>query len=207
MLVSKHAQRKRSKHRRGLNDRGVVPLEETKQQVGIAMTRTALLHLAFSRTLIEELGEERGKELILRAIMEYGRCVGERVKRGLPDLPKYGVIGREESDGSGNKGSENYKAYDCVFARTFKEYGELDVGSIYCYVDSAKSMAADSKQKLIHRDCAACGDDYCTFETLATSEQERIDFSNKSDNWKHVDHDWRKGFGQRARCSKPAADI
>jgi predicted hydrocarbon binding protein len=182
-----------------LNDREVVLLEEAKQQVRIAMTRTALLHLAFSRTLIEEFGEQRGKELVLRAIMEYGRRVGERVKRGLPDLPKYGVIGREESDGSGDKWSENYKAYDCVFATTFKEYGQLDVGSLYCYVDPAKSMAADSNQKLIHRDCAACGDDYCTFETLPTSEQERVDFASKRDDWKRVDPRLAEGVRPKSR--------
>jgi hypothetical protein len=30
-------------------------------------------------------------------------------------------------------------------------------------------MARDRSQKLIHRDCAACGDDFCTFEVLPTT--------------------------------------
>jgi predicted hydrocarbon binding protein len=185
------------KHRRASYGKDVVPLEEAKQQVRIALTRAALLHLAFSRTLVEQLGEQRGKELALRAIMEYGRHVGERVKRGLPDLPKYGVIGREEGSGIGNKWFENYKAYDCVFASIFKEYGELDLGPLYCYVDAAKSMAADSSHKLIHRDCAACGDDYCTFEVLPTTEQERIDFTSKRSDWKHIDPRLAEGMRQR----------
>jgi predicted hydrocarbon binding protein len=165
----------------------IVTLEEAKEQVGIALTRAALLHLAFSRTLVEEFGEQKGKELVLRAIIEYGRRVGERVKRGLPDAPKYGVIGTEVLGGSGDKWFENYKAYDCVFARTFKEYGELDLGYLYCYVDAAKTMAADPSQKLIHRDCAAAGDGFCTFDVVPSTEQERSDFSNKHDDWKHVD--------------------
>ena len=174
-----------------------VSLKEAKEQVGIALTRAALLHLAFSRTLLDEFGEERGRELVVRAIMEYGRRVGDRIKRGLPDLPKYGVIEREELRPGGDKSYDNYKAYDCVFAKTFKEYGELPIGSLYCYVDAAKSMAVDPSQKLIHRECAACGDDCCTFEVLPTTEQERIDFMYKQSRWKQVDPRLAEGVRQR----------
>jgi hypothetical protein len=37
----------------------IVTLEEAKEQVGIALTRAALLHLSFSRTLVEEFGEQK----------------------------------------------------------------------------------------------------------------------------------------------------
>ena len=189
--------RKKRSVRKSLRAKRSVPLEEAKEQVSIALTRAALLHLAFSKILVEELGEQKGKELVLRAIMEYGRRVGERIKRGLSDLPKYGVIGTEELGESGDKWFENYKAYDCVFARTFKEYGELDVGYLYCYVDPAKTMTADPGQKLIHRDCAACGDDFCTFEVLPTTEKERIDFTSKRGDWKHVDPRLAEGVKRR----------
>jgi len=155
----------------------VVPLKEAREQVEIAITRAALLHLAFSRILVDELGEEKGKELILKSIMEYGRRVGERIKRGLPDLPKYGV----------NGGWKDGKVYDCVFANIFREYGELDLGCFYCYVDPAKSMAADPASKFIHKDCAACGDDFCTFDKTSTTEKERKDFVSKNKDWKDVD--------------------
>jgi hypothetical protein len=180
-----------------VHDKDLVSLEEAKQQVGIALTRAALLHLSFSRTLVEEFGEHKGKELVLRAIMEYGRRVGERVKRGLPDTPKYGILGSEMPGGSGDKWFENYKAYDCVFARTFKEYGELDLGCLYCYVDPAKTMTQDPGQKLIHRDCAACGDDCCTFQVLPTTEQERRDFSSRRNDWRHVDPRLAEGVRHR----------
>ena len=186
-MVPKRSARKRSRGKRGVYGEDAVTLEEAKEQVGIALTRAALLHLSFSRTLVEEFGEQKGKELVLRAIMEYGRRVGERVKRGLPDVPKYGIFGTEVMGGSGDKWFENYKVYDCVFARIFKEYGELDLGCLYCYVDPAKTMTQDPSQKLIHRNCAACGDDSCTFEVLPTTEQERSDFIGKCSDWKHVD--------------------
>ena len=167
----------------------IIPLSEAKEQVAIACTRIALLHLAFSKILVEELGVEKGKELILKSIMEYGKRVGERIKRGLPDLPKYGIIGKQ-LDG---------KFYDCIFAKTFREYGELNLGCIYCYIDAAKYMAQDPTHKLVHGYCAACGDEYCTFITAATTKKERSDFKFKKLNWKSVDQRLAQGFDGRKK--------
>jgi hypothetical protein len=154
-----------------------VSLEEATREVEVAITRLALLHLSFSKTLIEELGEKKGKELTIKSILEYGKRVGERIKRGLPDLPNYGVHGEWKDE----------KLYDCVLAKTFHEYGEEDVGCLYCYVDPAKSMAVNQKNKIIHKNCAACGDDYCTFEQLPTTKKERADFKNMERDWRSVD--------------------
>jgi hypothetical protein len=41
---------------------GFVPREEASHEVEVAMTRLALLHLSFSKTLIEEFGMEKGRE-------------------------------------------------------------------------------------------------------------------------------------------------
>lgn len=157
--------------------KNLVSLDEAEHEVEIAITRLALLHLAFSKTLIKELGEEKGRELILKSIMEYGKRVGERIKRGQPDLPKYGV----------HKEKKGERVYGCVLAKIFREYGEEDIGSLYCYVDPAKSMTVDPEIKLIHNDCAACGDDYCTFAKKPTTEKERADFENMNEEWKNVD--------------------
>ena len=157
----------------------IVPLKEAKEQVETAITRIALLHLAFSKTLLEEFGADRGKELITRSILRYGRLVGDRMKRGLPDYPtaKYGAYVERE----------NGRIYDCILARIFRENKELDLGRLYCYVDPAKIMTVDPNMKQIHGDCAACGDEYCTFAELATTEKERKDFMNASVDWKYVD--------------------
>jgi hypothetical protein len=155
---------------------GFVPLAEASHEVEVAMTRLALLHLSFSNILIEEFGLEKGRELIVRSIMEYGERIGERTKRGLPDLPKYGVCRM--------KGG---KAYDCVLAKVFHEYDEEDIGSLYCYIDPAKTMAKDPCHKLVHKECAACGDDHCSYESMPTTEKERNDFKLKKAAWMEVD--------------------
>ncbi len=54
-----------------------VPLEEAREQVRKVCARLGLLHIAFARTLVDELGEKKGKELILKAIKDYGTKVGE----------------------------------------------------------------------------------------------------------------------------------
>jgi hypothetical protein len=154
-----------------------VPLKEAVREVEVAMSRVALLHLSFSKVLVDEFGEEKGKKLIVRSILEYGKRIGERTKRGCQDLPSYGVVGRFEDN----------KAYDCVLAKIFREYGEEDLGCLYCYVDAAKSMAVDPTGKIIHKTCAACRDDYCTFERKHTTAKERRDFKEKSSDWKSVD--------------------
>jgi hypothetical protein len=166
-----------------------VPKKEAMREVEVAIARLALLHLSFSKTLVEEFGEERGKEVIIKSIMEYGRRIGEGVKRGLRDLPKYGV----------HRKCEAGRIYGCVLARVFKEYGAEDLGCLYCYVDPAKSMATNLSQKLIHTTCTACGDDYCTFEMVPTSEKEREDFKNRSKDWKDVDPRIAEGSGPKNR--------
>jgi hypothetical protein len=167
--------------------KNLVSLEEAAGEVELAMTRLALLHLAFSKTLVRELGDERGKQLIIESILEYGKRVGERIKRGLPDLPRYGIY-RRYTDG---------RIYDCVLARTFREYGEEDLGCLYCYVDAAKTMAVDPNRKLVHKDCAACGDDYCTFQETSTSAKERVDFENMAVGWRKVDRRLAEGHGSK----------
>ncbi|UCH02938.1 MAG: hypothetical protein JSV20_03930, partial [Candidatus Bathyarchaeota archaeon] len=79
------------------------------------------------------------------------------------------------------------KVFGCVLAEVFQEYGEEDVGCLYCYVDAAKSMATNPKRKLIHGECAACGDEYCSFKVAPTTEKEQHDFKNRGKEWKYVD--------------------
>lgn len=152
-------------------------MDEATREVEVAITRVALLHLSFASTLVKDLGEERGRELILKSIMEYGRRIGERTKRGAQSLPKFGVY----------RGSRDGKIYDCIFSKVFHEYGEEDLGCLYCYVDAAQSMGADPKNKLVHKECAACGDDFCTFELVKTTDKEKKDFASMNVDWRLVD--------------------
>ncbi len=97
-------------------------------------------------------------------------------ERGLPDLPKYGVCHMRDG-----------MAYDCILAKVFHEYGEEGIGCLYCYIDPAKTMARDPYHKLVHKECAACGDGRCSYQSLPTTEKERTDFKLKRAAWMEVD--------------------
>ena len=162
----------------------VVSLKEAKKEVGVAITRLALMHLAYSKTLIEELGDKHGEEIIIRSILEYGRRISEIVKQGEQDLPSYGVYSGEVYQDDEGK----YNVTGCNLARIFKQFNELDLGRYYCYVDPAKSMASDLEKKLVHTSCEARGDSRCTLEFLTTTKEDRESFSlNDISRWKHSD--------------------
>jgi hypothetical protein len=162
----------------------MVLLEEAKKEVGVAITRLALMHLSYSKTLIEELGDKRGEEIIIRSILEYGRRIAEIVKQGGQDLPSYGVYSGEAYQD--DKGRYNVKG--CNLAKIFQKNDELNLGRYYCYVDPAKSMASDLGKKLIHTSCEARGDGRCTLEFLTTTKEDRDSFSSNDINrWKYSD--------------------
>ena len=184
-----------------INSEEKVPLEEAIEQVQIAMVRLALMHLSFSRILVNEFGEEKGKELVIRSIMEYGKRVADRSKKGFPDLSNYGVHGKYIYEGKEyldvrnllrqHKSEEidlsKLEIHDCILAQIFKENSEEDLGKLYCYIDAAKSMASDSESKAIHTKCVLCGDEYCQIKSEKTTSKERNDFEKSSYEWKDVD--------------------
>jgi hypothetical protein len=179
-----------------------ISIEEAKRQVEVTAQRIGLLHLSFAKTLVEELGEERGKQLILKAIKDYGKRCGERVRKGViaqgldlipenygageaRDLPKFGMHERIEMIEM--EGEKRVRAYGCVMAKIWREYGEDRLGRLYCYVDPAKYMAFNPKFKLIHLKALPDGDDYCELIVRPTSEKEREDFSAEDKDWAYID--------------------
>ena len=174
-----------------------VPLDEAMEQVRTVGIRLALMHLAYARTLVEEHGMEKGRDLIIKAMMAYGKLVGERNKSGQQDLPWYGfhdkyaykeetyLDTREESTDDFDHAF--FKVYGCVLAKIFLEYDEPELGALYCYVDAAKSMAVNPDFKLIHTACEVCGDEFCAFDSVPTTEEERNDFQNQDPSWKKTD--------------------
>jgi hypothetical protein len=152
-----------------------VPLREAENEVKVVTVRLALLHLAYSKTLVEEFGWEKGKHLILDSIKRYGEYVAERTKKNYQGLPKYGFWERREG-----------RPDLCELGKIMVEMGEPELGSLYCLIDPAKTMAADPGKKMIHTKCMILGDDECGFVTIPTSEGERKDFEEDRD-WTHVD--------------------
>jgi hypothetical protein len=180
------------------NQEELVSLEDAKEQVKKVCARLALLHLSFSRTLVEEFGEQKGKELILKAIKHYGIMVGNKAKEKANDarlnnspnnykgdLPDYGMHDRVESTGSGEE--KRTKAYGCVMGEVWKELGEDKLGRLYCYVDPAKYMAFNPYFKLVHIKAITDGDDYCEFVVRPTTKKEREDFSDNDRDWSYID--------------------
>jgi hypothetical protein len=174
-----------------------VSLHEAMEQVRIVGVRLAMLHLAYARLLVKEHGHEKGQDMIIKAMMEYGKMVGQRNKSGRQDLPVYGfhdkyVHGEETFVDTRDQPQEEFdfsafKVYGCILAKTFLELGEPELGALYCYVDPAKSMAVDPSSKLVHTACELCGDEYCAFETVLTTDDERADFERNNARWKKVD--------------------
>ena len=153
----------------------MVPLSEAENEVKVVTQRLAFLHLAYSKTLIEEYGWERGKQLVLDSIKRYGEYVADRTKKGHQGLPKYGFWERREG-----------RPDLCELGKIMIEVGEPELGALYCLIDPAKTMAADPGKKMIHIRCMILGDDGCGFATVPTSEGERRDFEENRD-WAHVD--------------------
>ena len=177
-----------------------VSLSVAAKQVEVTSQRLALLHLAYARTIINELGEEKGKKLVLKAIKDYGERVGEQARRkvaalGLPttpenygkasDLPEYGMHrGKEKVVVDGE---ERTRAYGCVMGELWMEEGEAELGRLYCYVDAAKYMAYNPDFKLYHTKALPDGDGFCELCVRPTTDQEKRDFANPDGEWSYID--------------------
>lgn len=178
--------------------KNAVDLNEAKEQVRKVCKRLALLHLSYAKVIIDELGEVEGKNLVLKAIKDYGIRIGENVKETVhakgsnndpenytEDLPSYGMHDKMEKVNLNNE--EYIRAYGCVMGKYWKELGENEIGRYYCYVDPAKYMAFNPDFKLIHTKTIPDGDEYCEFKIKHTTEQERDDFFKKDKDWSYID--------------------
>ena len=179
-------------------EKEMVTLDDAVEQGQKIAARLALLHLGFSKVLIEELGQEMAEKLIIKSIIKYGKLINTLQKQD--NLPAYGLYDKQSYNDKEyidmrkpplKKGEKfdftNIKIYGCVLAKTFKKMGEEELGRLYCYIDAAKSMAENIDTKLIHTDCALCNDDYCSFKVIPTSEIEKENFKNSNKAWKAVD--------------------
>lgn len=149
----------------------VILKEEAIAQVKSMITRAALIHYAFTQTLIDELGKKKGKELARKAIHLYGERVGKMVKertlaKGLPllaenfqdDLPALGWEDREWVEVEGEKRA---RIHTCHLAQVWQELGVPEIGRIYCFVDQAKYDAYNAKLECIHTQNVLDGGPYC----------------------------------------------
>jgi hypothetical protein len=180
-----------------MESKELVPLEEAGEQVARVCRRLALLHLAFAETLCEELGAEKGKQMALKAIKNYGHKVGREVKkavkaRGLDntpanyreDLPRFGMYDKWETVEV--NGEKRTRIHGCVMGQEWKRLGADELGRLYCYIDPAKYIAFNPDYKLIHTKAVPAGDPYCELTLRSTTEKEREDFAADKD-WTYLD--------------------
>jgi hypothetical protein len=176
----------------------MVPLSEASEQVKKIFIRLGMLHLSYAETLVNELGEKKGKELILKSIKDYGTRVGEKVKSRvaasglnnnplnyIEDLPLYGMSDSYESVEV--CGEKRVRVHGCVIADMWRKLGKDKLGRLYCYVDLVKYMAFNPDYKQIHLKAIPDGDQYCEFAIRSTNEQERKDFADKDKDWSYID--------------------
>ncbi len=175
-----------------------ISLRDAEEQVRKVCYRLGLLHACFARTLSDELGDERAREIILKAIKDYSIQVGRQVKARVVaqgkgnspenydgDLPSYGM--HDTTEWVEVDGEKRLRMRGCVMGKLWREMGEGGLGRLYCYVDIAKYMAFNPRYKLVHLKTLPDGDDYCEFAIRPTTRQERADFKNKDVDWSYID--------------------
>jgi predicted ArsR family transcriptional regulator len=144
--------------------------EEALVQVRLALRRAALIYHYFAKTLIDELGEDRGRELILKAVNAYGEHIGKASRRraqekGLAlspqnyqeDLPKMAW----EAEPVTVDGEDRTRVHHCPLAAEWLAMGESRNARLYCFVDQAKMAAFNPEFEYIHLKNMLDGDPYC----------------------------------------------
>ena len=151
-------------------EKEMVSKEVASRQVLSMVNRLALLHHAFTKTLIAELGEKKGTEVILKAIRLYGEKVGKSVRektlaKGLKllqenyqeDLPLFGW----SIQGVQVEGEQRARVLECHLAKAWKDLGAPELGRLYCYMDQAKYEAYNPELECVHIKNVLDGDAYC----------------------------------------------
>lgn len=185
-----------------IDNKQTVTKKEAAEEVEMTAKRIALLHLAFAKTLVQELGDQEGKRIVLKAIKYYGKLIGKEMRKNIiaqgletapenfgrgmsRDLPKYGMNTSHETFKT--EGRKRNRTFGCVLGKLWREYDEEELGRLYCYVDLAKSMYYNPYFKLIHTRCMPEGnDEVCEFDILPTTEKEREAFF-KDESWEKLD--------------------
>jgi hypothetical protein len=158
----------------------VVAMDEARQAVQDMARRVGLLHICYARTLVDELGEEKGRELIGRAIWDYGTRIGQRTRervmaQGLePTVENFNQgsdlspIGFEQRK-IVVEGEERHQSLGCALADVWQEYGEEALGGLYCLVDPAKMQAYDPEWTMVHTKKIPNGDECCEIAVRPTT--------------------------------------
>lgn len=165
--------------------------EDAKKQVLAMAQRCAMIFQAFSEVLVEEIGEEKGKDLIQRAITLYGNRCGEKVKEKVRqkgysltaknydkvlDVPTLGWEGKKIKDLQ-NEWERISEVTFCPLAEYWINEDFASIGRMYCYVDQAKFTSYNQELECVHLENVLDGDKRCLIAVRKKKALE-IDESN-----------------------------
>jgi nitroreductase len=144
--------------------------KEAHENVQRALRRGALIYHYFCETLAKEFGQERGRELIRKAVGAYGERIGQDARKkaqekGLALSPE-----NFESDLPDDAwktevvvvdGEERVRVYYCPLASEWLTWGDPEMARLYCYVDQAKMEGFNPEYEYIHVKNLLDGDPFC----------------------------------------------
>lgn len=177
-----------------------IPLQQAEAEVALAVERVALLHLAYAEMLVDEFGEARGKELVVKAIRRYGEKIAAKARQGaqaqgLPLEPEHYTAGgpnwpsigaADAVDQADVEGETRTIIRGCGLAKAWREQDGEELGRLYCLVDAAKMIAYNPAYKVIHLQAEPDGDPCCELVLRETTQREREDFARGLD-WSYLD--------------------
>ena len=147
-----------------------IPKEDVLRQIGLALRRIALIYHHFAKTLVDELGEERGMALIGKAVEAYGSQIGREARRKADtrslaptpvnlesDLPMFAWEMEEVSV----DGEDRVRIHRCPLAEEWLRLGDKKRARLYCFVDQAKMRAFNPDYEYVHTKNVLDGDPYC----------------------------------------------
>jgi nitroreductase len=147
-----------------------IPVKESLRQIRLALRRAALIYHYFSDTLIKEFGEERGRELIRKAVDAYGERIGEEARqKALKRGKKLGLDNFEsdlpdiawETELVVVDGEERARVHHCPLASEWLKWSDHKTARLYCFVDQAKIKAFNPDFEYIHIKNLLDGDSFC----------------------------------------------
>jgi hypothetical protein len=147
-----------------------VPVAEATEDRRALGRRLGRLYLAFSRVLIDRLGEEEARKGILEAIRDYAYHCAEARKKGIVDLPQRGI--HKKSEVVEVNGQKRLRCYGCGIAEEFAQQDEEKLGALYCYIDPCSFLFTLPNIKLYHNQMEPLGADFCEFDLAVVSDEE-----------------------------------
>ena len=191
--------------------KGMISKDEALKMVQLALSRAAMIFHHFSQTLIEELGEEKGSELIKRAVNAYGAHVGQKAKQKAEskkielspenfesDLPDMAW----KTESVLVEGEERERVHHCPLASEWLEWGDPKTARLYCFVDQAKMQGFNPEYEYVHIKNILDGDPYCELAVRPIAKPQVDKKENTSEPENHEAVRWLYGSYSREDLMK-----